>query len=74
MSRGRISPTIALINEQRKQIAELRRRNADLRWECRSLRVQLYAEQTYRDRYISLHDGRSAERDSGADAGNSSAA
>lgn len=34
---------------------KLRQTVSDLRWECRALRVQLYAEKTYAERFAAYH-------------------
>jgi hypothetical protein len=56
MPKAKLPPTVQLINEQRRQILDLKRKNSDLRWECRSLRARLYAEEHYRQRYVRGHD------------------
>ena len=56
MPKAKLPTTVQLINEQRRQILDLKRKNSDLRWECRSLRARLYAEEHYRERYVRVHD------------------
>jgi hypothetical protein len=56
MPKAKLPPTVQLINEQRRQILDQKKKIADLRWECRSLRARLYAESHYRERYLGLHD------------------
>ena len=51
-----LPPAVRLINEQRRQILDLKRKFRDLRWENRSLKVRLDAEVVYRERYLRLHD------------------
>lgn len=34
---------------------KLRQQNSDLKWECRALRVQLYAEKTYAEKFAAHH-------------------
>ena len=51
-----LPPVVRLINEQRREILDLKRKFRDLRWENRSLRVRLDAEIVYRERYLGMHD------------------
>jgi hypothetical protein len=74
MPKARLSPTVQLINEQRRQILDQKRKIADLRWECRSLRARLYAEEHYRQRYLGLHDSNDPAHSAASPSGDSSGA
>jgi hypothetical protein len=60
-SRTRTGPTVDLINSQRREILALKRNNRDLRWEIRSLKVRLYAHETYATRYEAMHGQREGD-------------